>query len=152
MSLRAVLDTNPDKPIVLFLNSEGGSVHDALAIHDSLANRNATIIATGQCSSAAMLVLLAASSRYATPNCRFMTHAISAEDAKLSLTDRKELGSLREIAASIITSKTGMSPEQARNLLQPTAFYFGIEVARSLGIVHDIYSQPVPTTEKETVN
>lgn len=65
----------------LWICSMGGDVGGALAIHDALKRfPGSEAIATGNCQSAALLVLLGAELRWATPNTIFFNHAIQALD------------------------------------------------------------------------
>lgn len=65
-------------PIELWINSPGGDVDDALAIHDVILALNSEVhtVGHGQVSSAATLLLACGTGvRYATPTCTFMHHA-----------------------------------------------------------------------------
>jgi len=65
----------------LWICSMGGDVGGALAIHDALKRfPGSEAIATGNCQSAALLVLLGAERRWATPNTIFFNHGILAPD------------------------------------------------------------------------
>lgn len=62
--------------VVLRINSEGGFFSGARQLHDMVAHYRspATAIAEGRCSSAAVLVLLAADERVARPGTKFLLH------------------------------------------------------------------------------
>jgi len=122
-------------PINIFLNSEGGSVTDALAIYDLILHRNVTVIALGQCCSAALLVLLGGSKRLATPHCRFMAHAVGTSGEAISSADSLEEFNLTTTVGSIIRARTGSELRLSEDKL-----YFGSAEALRLGIVHKIWN------------
>ncbi|HEV1286551.1 MAG TPA: ATP-dependent Clp protease proteolytic subunit [Bryobacteraceae bacterium] len=65
------------KKLRLWICSVGGDLGGALAIHDALTrDPQAEAIATGNCQSAALLVLLGAAKRWATGNTIFFNHAV----------------------------------------------------------------------------
>ncbi len=124
----------------LVLNSDGGGVYSALAIFDLILGKNITIIATGACMSAAVLVLLAGKHRYATPHCRFLLHPISIGGSEPSKADAAEVSFLGTELAEIIHSRGCISLPKARELLAEET-YFGANYARSIGLIHEI--QPI---------
>jgi enoyl-CoA hydratase/carnithine racemase len=80
-SRRGVITTRNDdlriRPGRIVIDSAGGFGDPARAIHDALAAHPATKLATveGECSSAALTILMACSSRFAMPNASFLVHA-----------------------------------------------------------------------------
>ena len=72
-------DMSQDKPIELYICSEGGDIEAALALHDVTRTVRAPVhtVALGHCMSAAPLLVACGEPghRYASPNCVFMTHA-----------------------------------------------------------------------------
>ncbi len=69
--------------LIVKVCSRGGDFSSALAMHDALGKRPETIVvATGNCMSAALLLLLAVpkSRRLATENTIFMNHAVANTD------------------------------------------------------------------------
>jgi ATP-dependent Clp protease, protease subunit len=134
-AVRQVLDSRP--PQTLWINSEGGSITDALALYDLIVGRDVTVVATGQCASAAVLVLLAGSRRLATPHCRLMLHPISmqgVDGAPLTQADAIERHHLQTIIADIIHERTGQEI-----LLSPDKVYFGAVAALKMGFIHAIW-------------
>lgn len=69
---------DPDKDIIIYINSPGGSVIDGLAIYDTMQHAKAPIntICIGEAASMASVLLLAGSpgKRYALKNARVMIH------------------------------------------------------------------------------
>lgn len=80
------LTTKSKKPIVLYINSEGGSITTAFSLYDAIKGCSAPVvgIATGSCLSSALLVLQACSKRFATPTATLMIHGGSVSTGKLS--------------------------------------------------------------------
>ena len=128
------LDEGVDR---IILNSEGGGIYSAFAIFDALSGRNITIIATGKCMSAAVVVLLAGKHRYATPHCRFLTHPVSISGDTPSKADENEVSFLGYEVAEIIHSRGTIYLPKARSLLAEET-YFGSNYAKTIGIIHDV--------------
>jgi len=129
LKVRQAIDSG--EPITIWCNSPGGSVVDALSIYDSIVDRAVTVIATGQCESAALLVLLAGARRCATPHCRFMYHGVTA-DGDLSSADAGECDHLSCVVADIIRGRTGT----LLSTLQK--YYFGADTALTLNFIQEI--------------
>jgi ATP-dependent Clp protease protease subunit len=73
----AILDSqNQDRSIRIILNSPGGDIYQGLAIYDAIkrCQSQVEILATGQCMSAASIILQAADTRTLSPNCLVMVH------------------------------------------------------------------------------
>lgn len=67
--------TNKQTLVLIYLNSEGGEIVQAREIVRMIEqNDNTTIIAYGECASAATLILQAAKQRVATSTCEFLIH------------------------------------------------------------------------------
>jgi ATP-dependent Clp protease protease subunit len=69
---------DPEKDIIIYINSPGGSVIDGLAIYDTMQHVRAPVstICIGQAASMASIILLAGAKgkRYGLKNCRVMIH------------------------------------------------------------------------------
>ena len=61
------------KPIKLYINTEGGSLTDAFAIYDTIRNMKCEVhtIVKGLCSSGGLIICLAGHKRYSTKNSLF---------------------------------------------------------------------------------
>ena len=72
----ALLETKPEEPIKIVLNSPGGDVYQGLAIYDAIKRSpcHVEILATGQCMSAASIILQAADKRTLSKHCIVMVH------------------------------------------------------------------------------
>lgn len=70
------LDRREDAPIQIHLNTDGGSLADALAIYDQIRSLDSPVIvvATGTCASAGLIILSAGDLRMATEHCLFFYH------------------------------------------------------------------------------
>lgn len=68
-------------PIELWINSEGGDLVEMFALYDVIRtlDNDVETIGFGQVASSAGLILAAGKSRYATPNCWFMSHGMHVE-------------------------------------------------------------------------
>lgn len=71
-----LLENKPDEPIKIILNSPGGDLHQALAIYDAIKRSpcHIEILATGECMSAASVILQAADKRVMSKHCLVMIH------------------------------------------------------------------------------
>lgn len=71
-------------PITILMNTEGGSQMDAYAIYDAIktVSTPVTVIATGLCASAGLVILSAANYKLATPNTIFFYHQTIMESQK----------------------------------------------------------------------
>lgn len=139
---------DPGKPIRLHINTEGGSLSDALALYDALRSVSAPIITvtTGMCASAGLLLLAAGDLRLATPNTVFFYH-----EPILPLEEISSLKSLRETGEaykmckhtyeSIIKNRTKISDKLWRKDFDgETSKYFNVEQALKYNFIDDIVS------------
>ena len=71
-------------PITILMNTEGGSQMEAYAIYDTIKTISTpvTVIATGLCASAGLIILSAANYKLATPNTIFFYHQTTMESQK----------------------------------------------------------------------
>ena len=110
---------DPDKDIIIYINSPGGSVIDGLAIYDTMQHTKAPIntICIGEAASMASVLLLAGSpnKRYVLKNARVMIHQGSggtrgqASDIEIYT---KELLRLEHLINEIMQEHTGQSIEK----------------------------------------
>lgn len=110
---------DPDKDIIIYINSPGGSVIDGLAIYDTMQHAKAPIntICIGEAASMASVLLLAGSpsKRYALKNARVMIHQGSggtkgqASDIEIYT---RELLRLEHLINEIMHEHTGQSIEK----------------------------------------
>src|SRR5574340_576631 len=110
---------DPDKDAMLYINSPGGSVTSALAIHDTMqcVRCDVTTSCLGMAASAAALILTAGAKgrRSALPNARIMIHQPHG-GARGQTTDieimARESRHLKDVLVEIYANATGKSKEQ----------------------------------------
>lgn len=110
---------DPEKDIIIYVNSPGGSVIDGLAIYDTMQQSKAPIstVCIGQAASMASVLLLAGSKgkRYGLKNCRIMIHQGSG-GTRGQATDieiyTKELLRLEHLINQIMHKHTGQPIEK----------------------------------------
>ncbi len=71
------------QPVTLFINTEGGDIHPALSLYDTITFLNAlglevNTCAVGSCFSAGVVVLQAGRYRYISPNTYLLIHEVSS--------------------------------------------------------------------------
>lgn len=144
----AQLDTfevKPKEPVLVELNSEGGSAYDALAFYDRirLSTCDIEVRVFGQCSSAAVLVLAAGDRRSMTSSAWVLVHEDSTEEM---LTDKrvgqaeKDLRHLRRLEEQwnrLLEFRTG-TPEATWAALHSNETYLSAEECANLGLIHEI--------------
>jgi ATP-dependent protease ClpP protease subunit len=90
------------------------------------------VIATGEVSSSAMLVLLAASTRIATPHTRFMVHPVKSSEADEATL--KERDFIHSTIRDILSTRTKLTQIEAAGLMSECSV-FGTEFAKQVGII-----------------
>jgi ATP-dependent Clp protease protease subunit len=136
--------TDPKKPIKLFINSPGGSADDGFAIYDMIRfiRPRVRIVSAGLSASAATVIMLAANKedRFALPNARIMIHQPSmrsfgaAED-------------LRRTAEQILKLRGRINELYAQETGQPLSkvtedtdrdFWMSAQEAVEYGLIHKV--------------
>jgi ATP-dependent Clp protease protease subunit len=135
------MDADSEKPITVFVHSEGGHVEAGDTIHDMLrfVRPRVRMVGTGWVASAGVHVYLAVprEDRYALPNTRFMIHQPMgggfgrASDIRI---EAEELLRARERLNRSIAEATGQSIEKVAQDTDRN-FWMGPEEAREYGIV-----------------
>jgi ATP-dependent Clp protease protease subunit len=105
---------NPEKPILVIINSQGGSADSGFGIYDMLRFIKPPIITltAGLCASAAVIIFLAGDQdkRFCLPNARFLIHQPSTSAvgpaADLEIT-AKQILKIRDQFNAIIAEETG---------------------------------------------
>lgn len=113
--------TDPGKPILMVINSPGGSVDSGLAIWDQvkMITSPVTTLVTGLAASMGSVLSLCAAPkrRFATPNARILIHqprisgAIQGQAIDLGI-QAKEMINTREKLVAIYTEATGKDPKE----------------------------------------
>lgn len=138
----ATLDSLDAKTIHLHVNSPGGSVFDGLAIHASLSNHSAKVIAhvDGLAASAASFIIQAADERIATRNCQIMIHdakAFAGGNAAQMLKASQLLDKTSDNIADMYSQRGTESAEEFRTRMKLEEWYTGPE-AKDLGLVDTV--------------
>jgi len=130
-------ELDPQEQITLYLNTEGGSLTDGLAIYDCITNLSCpvVIVATGLCASAGLLILSAGDYRAATANTTFFYHQPILGDSHInSSADMESLNNhyayCKGKADDIIKKRTKMKKTTwDKHFKDKTSFYFTPEEA-----------------------
>lgn len=140
------LNTDSQEPIVIYLNTPGGSIVDALAIYDMMKVIDSPIacIVNGGCMSAGLIILSAADLRLSTPMSLFFYHQPVMYPRELASTEtvdstirmykwsQKKMDTIIRKRASISNKKW------LRDFKDKTSMYFSAEEAIKYGILDDI--------------
>lgn len=150
---------NPEKPIYMYINSQGGSVTSGLAIYDTMQyiQSDVSTICIGQAASMGSLLLCGggAKKRFCLPHSSIMIHQPSggytgqasdiAIHAKEILRVRKELN---QIYQHHLTGKEKMSLDQIEKLMERD-YFMSPQEALDLGIIDEILTSRVPPRKTE---
>lgn len=135
------------EPIYLYINSEGGSVYDSLALVDIISTASTPVVTfcTGKAMSSALTIFLAGHYRIAGPYSTFMYHEIS-QDVQGFISsvkqDLRESERLQNMIDEFILLKTNI-PKDVLNMHRDKKndWYIPAEEAVELGIA-DIIAKP----------
>ena len=134
------------KPILLIINSPGGSVDSGFAIWDQIQMINAPVhtLVTGLAASMGSILSLAGAkgNRFATPNARFMIHqpliagVIQGQATDLEI-QAKEIIKTREALIEIYCNETGQKKERIEKALDRDTWLTAKE-AQEFGLIDNI--------------
>ena len=135
---------DPDKEVMLYINSPGGVVTSGLAIFDTMQYVRSSVSTTclGMAASMAAVLLAAGAKgrRLALPNARVMIHQPSG-GARGQVTDieiqAKESRLMKDIITEILTNATGKPKEQISKDIDRD-FYLGAAQAKEYGLIDDV--------------
>lgn len=135
---------DPDKDIMLYINSPGGLVTAGLAIYDTMQyiKPDVCTICVGQAASMAAVLLAAGAKgkRYALKHSRIMLHqpigAFQGQATDVEI-QAKEILRLREILNSILAHHTGQDKEKIKQDTERD-FYISAEDAIEYGLIDKI--------------
>jgi ATP-dependent Clp protease protease subunit len=135
---------DPDKEVMLYINSPGGVVTSGLAIYDTMQYVRSTVSTTclGLAASMAAVLLAAGQKgrRMALPNARIMVHQ-PLGGARGQATDieiqAREIRHLKEVITGILATATGRSSEQIHKDIDRD-FYMGPVAAKEYGLIDDV--------------
>ncbi len=135
------LSMESDKPIDIFINSQGGHVESGDTIHDFIrfVKPRVRMIGTGWVASAGALIYVAApkEDRYALPNTRFLLHqpagGVGGTASDIDI-EAREILKMRERINRIFSRETGQPLERIENDTRRN-FWLGAEEAIEYGLV-----------------
>ena len=139
-------EEDPEEPIVVWLNTEGGSLTDGLAVYDTIVNLSCPVLVyvTGLCASAGLIILAAADYRAATKSATFYYHQPVIEDNMInSIKDMDELQkyyqTCKQQMDAILRNKSKMKkPLWNKNFEGKTSYYFFSEDALRFNFIDKI--------------
>jgi ATP-dependent Clp protease protease subunit len=135
---------DPDKEIMLYINSPGGVVTSGLAIYDTMQYVRSMVSTTclGMAASMAAVLLAAGSKgrRLALPNARVMIHQPMG-GARGQATDieiqAREIRHLKDTLTEILANATGKAKEQIHKDIDRD-FYMAAPAAKEYGLIDDV--------------
>jgi ATP-dependent Clp protease protease subunit len=145
---------DPDRDILIYINSPGGSMTSMMAIYDTMQYIKPEIqtFCLGQAASAAAVLLAAGSKgkRMALPNSRILIHQPAVESGYGQSSDleiqAKEILRMRSAMEQIISRHTGQPEDQIRRDIERDKFFTAAE-AKEYGLVDEVLTMLKRTTE-----
>ncbi|HEV2783839.1 MAG TPA: ATP-dependent Clp protease proteolytic subunit [Actinophytocola sp.] len=136
---------DPDRDIIMYINSPGGSFTSLMAIYDTMqfARPDVQTYCLGQAASAAAVLLSAGTpgKRYALPNSRILIHQPSMEGAYGQVSDLEiqanEIQRVRRLMESTLARHTNKSPDEIRADIERDKILTA-EEAKEYGIVDEV--------------
>lgn len=146
--------TDPDRDIIVYINSPGGSFTSLMAIYDTMqyVRPDVSTFCLGQAASAAAVLLAAGTpgKRFALPNTRVLVHQPATEGFYGQVSDLEiqanEISRMRSLLEMTLSRHTGQSQEQVRSDIERDKI-FTAEEAKAYGIIDDI----IPSRKLSTV-
>ncbi|HYZ09306.1 MAG TPA: ATP-dependent Clp protease proteolytic subunit [Pseudonocardiaceae bacterium] len=137
--------TDPDRDIIMYINSPGGSFTSLMAIYDTMQFVRPEIqtVCLGQAASAAAVLLAAGTpgKRLAVPNARILIHQPATEGVHGQVSDLEiqaaEIGRMRRLLEHTLAHHTGQSDEQIRKDIDRDKILTSPE-AKDYGIIDDL--------------
>lgn len=126
----------PSGSVTIVLNTDGGCVYQAFAIHDLIKSRgNCTIVTEGQCMSAGIIILMAAAYKLSRPNCFFLIHY--GEDSNRSQLDVKHNIQVTRIVKNMLAETVTAGRRKISTWFDKET-YFTAEQAASVGLIDGV--------------
>ncbi len=137
--------TDPDREIVIYINSPGGSFTSMTAIYDTMqfVRPHIRTVCLGQAASAAAVILAAGSKgmRMALPNSRILIHQPATEGVYGQVSDleiqAKEIQRMRNSLEEILARHSNKTPEEVRLDIERDKILTAAE-AKDYGLVDDV--------------
>jgi ATP-dependent Clp protease, protease subunit len=135
---------DPDKDIMLYVNSPGGVVTAGLAIYDTMQHVKCPVstICMGQAASMGAILLAAGANkkRFSLPHARILIHqplgGFSGQASDIDI-QAKEILRTRERLNEIIAHHTGQQLEKVRQDTDRD-YYMGADEAKKYGLIDDV--------------
>jgi len=133
------IDVPNRKPIILYINSNGGSVPDGYAVIDAIVNSKTPVFTVNQgyCYSMGFLIFLAGHKRYSMPSATFLMHdgATAAWDSTAKVKDRMnfETNQVEVYTKNYILSRTKIDDKLYEEKYR-VEWYFYPEEAKKYGV------------------
>jgi ATP-dependent Clp protease, protease subunit len=145
---------DPDRDILIYINSPGGSMTSMMAIYDTMQFIQPEIqtFCIGQAASAAAVLLASGTrgKRAALPNARIMLHQPAMEGGYGQSSDleiqAREILRMRTAMENVIARHTGRDAEQVRRDIERDRF-FDPQEAKEYGLVDDVLTTLKRRTE-----
>lgn len=139
---------NSNKPVTIYINSEGGDTSSGMGIIDAMDNLKANgieviTVACGECASMASIILANGTkgSRYCTKNSRIMIHNSYYDDIDGHIesidTCKKELEVTNDAFSKILAEHSSRSTSWFLKKLEKD-FYMSADEAKKIGIIDNI--------------
>jgi len=140
---------DPDKDVMLYINSPGGLVSAGLAIYDTMqyVRCDVATVCMGQASSMGAFLLAAGAKgkRQSLPNSRILIHQPSMGGLSGQATDidihAREILRIREITNTLMAKHTGQPVDRIEKDVERD-FIMNAEQAKEYGIVDEIIDRP----------
>ena len=145
---------DPDRDILVYINSPGGSMTSMMAIYDTMQYIQPDIqtFCLGQAASAAAVLLAAGTKgkRMALPNSRILIHQPAVESGYGQSSDleiqAREILRMRTAMERVIAQHTGKDEDQVRRDVERDKF-FTAEEAKEYGLVDEVLTTLKRRTE-----
>jgi ATP-dependent Clp protease, protease subunit len=136
---------DPDRDILMYINSPGGSMTSMMAIYDTMQYIQPEIqtFCLGQAASATAVLLAAGTKgkRMALPNSRILIHQPAVESGYGQSSDleiqAREILRMRQAMEQILANHTGQDEEQVRRDTERDKFFTAAE-AKEYGLVDEV--------------
>ena len=146
MAQLLVLESDdPDRDIIMYINSPGGSFTSLMAIYDTMQYVHADIqtVCLGQAASAAAVLLAAGTpgKRMALPNARVLIHQPATEGIYGQVSDLEiqanEIQRMRRLLEATLSIHTGKSTDQVKEDIERDKILTA-EEAKTYGIIDNV--------------
>jgi ATP-dependent Clp protease protease subunit len=138
------MDAESDKPITIYINSQGGHVESGDTIHDMIryVRSPVRIVGTGWVASAGALIYVAVprERRYCLPNTRFLLHqpagGVGGQASDIEI-EAREILAMRERLNRVFARETGQPLEKIEDDTRRN-FWLSAQAAKDYGLVGKI--------------